>query len=245
MSKQIVLKTALAPLQFSDSAAQKAHDVDVLFGRGYDVMWGTESGENPLLTLVRRRGESWGYVIQLRYSNWVAVRREIIVPGSIQRGFEPWVKAADGAGKHSDRGLPWIGFEHVDLNGRRVTAGAGHMLTHGRTPSDPNWRLNGKFAGIIADWGNEHGAGGDIVLYAGDQNTDDKERDTFRGKPFTSCWDETGKWPGTGHGTIDVIATYDRDRRVSVLAARSLNDRRVMLHTDHWLTEADIAVKTG
>lgn len=236
------LRLAHASMQFSDSPSQQAHDVRVVFGRGYDIITGTESGpDNPLHELVGRAAPDEGYRLAHFRSQWVAMH-ERIIKGGWRKGYVPSIESTEGFGRHPDRGIVW-GSAETDGYGR-ITAGAGHLLTHGDQPGEPNFALNKRYVGDIADWGTEAASGNAIALYGGDQNHDDALGDTFRGKPFTSCWDELGKYPDThGDRTLDVLASHDTDRRVKCLSARSLRDRQVFLNTDHYLIEAVYEVR--
>lgn len=236
------LSLQLSPLQFSDTDKQMAADVDTLFGRGKHILAGTEAGgvkSRPLPKLLADAADKHGYRLHIGRGDWVAVSRDL-ADGGWEAGYEPVLESYEGAGKHTDRGIPWLGFDTRDLG--RITVGAGHYLTNGRVPGDPNYELNTRYADAIGDWSKEHGKGSDIVLYLGDQNIPDRTYDTFRGHPLTSCWDELEKWENTGHGNIDVIASYDRDGRVEALDCRALDDKELHLHTDHFVTEAEYRV---
>jgi hypothetical protein len=94
-------------------------------------------------------------------------------------------------------------------------------------------------AQAIGALAEEKGAGNALVFYGGDQNIVDRTYDTFLGQAdLTSCWDELQRWENTGHGNIDVIASYDRDGRVRCLKATVLDDTEFPLFTDHWYVEA-------
>jgi hypothetical protein len=74
---------------------------------------------------------------------------------------------------------------------------------------------------------------------------DDRKTDTFFVAPMTSAWDELDKYENTGHGPIDVIASYDHDGRVKAKYIRALDDKEFSLHTDHFLIEAGFDVRLG
>jgi hypothetical protein len=242
MNDVLTLRLAHASMQFSDNERQQAHDVRVVFGRGYDIITGTESGpDNALHDLVGRAAPDEGYRLAHFRAQWVAIH-ERIISGGWRKGYVPSIESTEGVGRHPDRGIVW-GSCYTDGYGR-LTAGAGHLLTKGDLPGDPNYRLNSRYANDIAEWGAEAGKKQKIVFYGGDQNDNDRVRDTFRGAPFTSCWDELGKYPDThGDRTIDVLASHNSDRRVKCVSARSLKDRRVFLNTDHFLIEAVYEVR--
>lgn len=222
-----------ASLQFSDTAEQKRADVERIFKHGADILTGTESGEKPLSGLVKDAAKRYGYKVHQWRECWVAVRKDIAVKGSWVKGdvFVIDNDALRGTRGH-DRGFPWLSFEHVTLG--RITVAAGHYPTGGRHPGGLNYWINRKYAEALGDWARKHGKGTGIVFYGGDQNMLDNKVDTFFAEPLTSVQDELGKYPNTGHGPIDVIASYDGDRRVRAVSLRKL--RRG--HSDHLPIEA-------
>jgi hypothetical protein len=60
---------------------------------------------------------------------------------------------------------------------------------------------------------------------------------------MTSLADELKAWQNTGHGSIDVIASYDQDGRVKGKYWRVLDDSEFKLNTDHWLCEGGYEVR--
>lgn len=188
---------------------------------------------------------------------WIAVREDLItgnwkrgyigaIPGSSQlyeeNGFDP-----DSNPRWGPKGLVTVSFDCDALQGR-VNIGATHYLTGARGPGSPvvkgvdHWEWNNKLAEVIGDWVREVGKGKALAFYAGDQNMADSKNaepqgDTFFGEPLTSLADELKNWQNTGHGPIDVIASYNRDGRVSGLKFEVLDDREFFLNTDHFYLE--------
>lgn len=232
------IKIQHTSLQWSDTKAQMAEDVQEIFSRGADMLSGTEAGAgNELGNLLKLAAVRHDYRLQLERSVWVAVKDELIVPGNrVRKGYVPVLDSQDGSGRHTDRGVAWMQYKHVDFG--TVTFGCAHYLTNGRRPGTPNYELNRRMANAIGKWARENGKGRDIVFYAGDQNIVDRYEDTFFGNPLTSAWDELERYQNTGHGNIDVVASYDRDARVRVRSCRALDDKKLPLHTDHFLVEA-------
>jgi GH25 family lysozyme M1 (1,4-beta-N-acetylmuramidase) len=252
-----------ASLQYSDSTAQQREDLRRIFGRAAEreVAWatGTEAGPGAgaQRELLDEIGRDHGYRVFIPNrptDTWVAVRRERI-NGSWESGHVPVVP---GSGQLPDaitsgkrwgpKGITWASWNDAQL-GRTVTIGAAHYLTDAREPSSPRWALNRQLAKAAGELARERGQGKAIVFYGGDQNMADNKNgepqgDTFFGQPLTSAWDELGKWSGTGHGNIDVLASYDADRAVSAAYIRSLGDAKFPLHTDHFLVEAGFDVVT-
>lgn len=230
------------PLQFSDNAAQKAADVDKIFKRGKHHLSGTESAEFPLTDLVVAAAKKYGYRLHTARGVWVAVQENLLAPNSrVQRGYVNVIESFEGAGKHTDRGIVWLTYQHKTLG--KITIGCAHYLTNGRKPGDPNFTLNRRLAEAIGVWAVEKGKGKGLVFYSGDQNIVDRTEDTFFGSPLTSAWDEIGKYENTGHGNIDVVASYDEDNRVTAKSITALDDTEFPLHADHFLVDAVYTVK--
>jgi exonuclease III len=205
-------------------------------------MSGTESGEEPLVTLVREAAERHGYRVHMARGVWVAVRKDLVKPGTrVRTGYVDVVQSFEGKGRHTDRGVVWLTYEHATLG--QITIGCGHYLTDGRRPGDPNYTHNRRMAEAIGQWAVKKGAGGAIVFYSGDQNIVDRTEDTFFGSPLTSAWDEIGRWENTGHGNIDLVASFDEDRRVKAKSITALDDDAIPLHTDHFLVDAVYSVR--
>lgn len=266
------LRVAHASLQFSDTNKQQTADVEAIFDRAVsrNLAWltGTEAGPgagNTGRELVRI-GRAHGYKLWVpsHQANggaaqhtdcWIAVRQDLVGSGW-KRGYEHVFNGSGQVGKDIEipRGMRWgpKGLVHVEFNSSvpelgHISIGAAHYLTHARDPKSVFWDMNEKLTDEIAKWARRQGAGSGLVFYGGDQNMDDSKNkqpqgDTFMGAPLTSVWDEINKWPNTGAGTIDVMATYDKDRRVSVVNAFALNDRKFRLHADHFFIEAVVRV---
>ena len=235
------LTFAHVSMKFSDSRAEMRADLEKIFGQGRDIVTGTEAGGDRLRRILRDVAPEMGYRVHLgRGDAWVAVK-ETLIKGGVKTGDEHVMNSSEGVGKHSHRSLPWISFNTENYG--RITVGAGHYLTKGRVKGQPNFELNRRYARIIGDWADEHAAGSALVFYGGDQNIVDRERDTFFGEALTSFWDELEKYEGTGHGNIDVIASYDKDGRVKAKSINALNDREFRLTTDHFYVEGVATVR--
>jgi hypothetical protein len=236
-------------MQFSDDVVQMVHDADAIFARerSRGARWGTgtEAGDDALRRALRAAARRNGYRFTVDRDVWVAVDEAVIEPGSWKTGFELALESFEGTGKHTDKGVAWAQWDDVDLG--QVTVGAGHYLTRGRPSGKGEYRENLdenlRFARVIGDFGREHGKGSALVFYNGDQNIVDRIDDTFLGEDFTSSWDELGRYENTGHGNIDVLASWDHDGRVSAGAVRALDDSEFRLFTDHFLVEGSFLVK--
>lgn len=233
----------LSPMQYSDTDPQMKRDIEKLFSRHKHVLAGTEAGgvvSKPMPELLRAAASMYHYRFHIGRGDWLAIDRELIA-GRWMSGYVPVLESSEGAGRHTDRGIPWVSFETENLG--RLTIGCGHYLTNGRNPGEPNYKLNLRYANTIGEWAEQAGKGSDKVFWLGDVNTPDRDYDVFRGSPLTTCWDELGKYENTGHGNIDVVASYDRDGAVECLDCRALDDKELRLHTDHFVTEAEYRVR--
>lgn len=264
------IRTAHVSLQFSDSNEQQVSDVTKIFGRAIErrCAWitGTESGPGAgkLAEHLVRIGKDSGYRLWVpsttengakQFSDaWIAVRDDLI-KGKMKRGYTHVIPGSGAIAdemntdkKWAPKGLAKVSFDTTHEGLGRISVGAAHYLTGGREPGTDFWDWNRKLAHAIGDWAREAGQGEDLVFYGGDQNMADNmnkqpQGDTFFGEPFTSTWDELQKWENTGHGNIDVIASYNKDGRVTAMETNALNDREFHLNTDHFLVEATFKVE--
>lgn len=239
------LRFAHASMQYSDKPWQMRADAKVIFARGYDIITGTEANRPAMREALLAAAKTNGYRLYVVRSVWVAVHKRLR-SGNWESGFVPVITAGESrTGKHTDRGIAWVSFDTDELG--RITVGAGHYLTKGRPVKgrvySANLDLNERFGPAIEKWAAEKGAGSALVFYGGDQNIVDRTSDTFFGAPMTSAWDELGKYESTGHGNIDVIASYDPDARVKAKYIRALDDHVLPLFTDHYLVEAGYEVR--
>lgn len=235
-----------------DTPVNKVSDARKLFTTGADIMTGTESGPASGATRSALRAASYdaGYLFHNPGDQdcWVAISEDLVADDAkIQMGLIDHVPAAkawgDPNGPYSAKGLPWMSAQ--TRFGKRITVGAGHWLTKGRdraqTPPGKynHYLINKRIAGEVGEWARVAGQGRGIVFYGADTNLVDRTSDVFRGMAsMTTCWDEVGEWPGTGHGNIDVIASYDGDKRVECVGARVWDDKQFRLNTDHFMITA-------
>lgn len=224
-------------MQFSDSRDQVGSDAEKIFSRNADICTGTEvAGAGAFIgPILKSEARTQGYEYFQGGDTWIAVRKGLIL-GELKTRHEHVIDANAGPTKHSKKGLTTVSFDTEEIG--RIHVGCGHYLTKGAKPGDPNFALNRKYAEVIGEWAREAGKGSDIVFYLGDQNINDRLEDTFFGSPLTSIADELERWPGTGHGPIDVIASYDPDARVVGDTYKVLGDATLPLHTDHFLLDA-------
>ena len=235
-------------MQFSDNTRQKKSDAKKIFARAIKrhVAWvsGTEAGlkdSADLRKALQEQATRSGYRFFAKSDVWVAVSKLLITKGSWDQGFIKTLESGTGSQHFSDRGLLWVEFTSEAYG--QVSVGVAHYMTHGQQPRDEYYNANTKLTRAIAEWGKEHGKGRKLAFYAGDQNINDRENDTFRGAPFTSLADELKDPQNTGHGSIDVIASYDQDGRVKGKYWRVLDDSEFKLNTDHFACEGGYEVR--
>lgn len=245
MTETTELNLAHLSKQYSDTPKQKLYDANKVFSRGYDAITGTEAGQDSGRRALRVASHNHGYVLHARRANWVAIKRSLILPGTYRKGHEVVVDSDEYQGRGFDLHITWAGCEIENLG--NVSFMAGHYVTKGSPTGKKkvakNIKANKKYANGIGELAEKLGRGDDLVFYGGDQNIVDKDNDTFFGEKLTSAWDELGIYPDTGHGNIDVLASYDRDKRVEASYGRAINDKKLFLHTDHFLVEAGFQVK--
>lgn len=228
-------------MQFKDSKDQIRKDFEKIFDRavnhGYWWVTGTEMGEDANAKIGKEVADEHGYrwALQQGQDCWIAVDRKRIVKDSFSTS---WVKVVDGeAGKYTNKGCFGVHFKNDDLG--KIHVAAAHYLTKGRpNPSDPaygqNTSKNKKIAQAIGDFAKKYDG---LVFYGGDQNIVDKSDDTFFGEPLTTTWDELKKWPNTGHGNIDVLASADKNKNVKAKWSKVLDDSEFKLASDHFFVE--------
>lgn len=236
-------------MQFSDNTKQKNHDARVIFAQGADIVTGTEAGTGKSMDLrraLKKESKKAGYTFFVKGDTWVSIKREIIDGRkSVEKGaYGPIVPGQ--AGRWTTKYVTYTTFDGIDGLGT-ISVGVGHYLTKGRPVRNALYRVNLKwnqlYAKGIGRFAKEKGRGTKLAFYAGDQNIVDRTDDTFFGEPMTSSWDELHKWENTGHGNIDVIASYDKDGRVSWKSVDALPDKELFLHTDHYAVKSTAVVR--
>lgn len=244
------VRVAHLSMQFSDPSPQQRADAAKLFARGYRIITGTEAGGvSDLAQILREEGARAGYAVHVAPGSdaWVAVRKNVMVrdwTAGVENVIASGKSLGSTAGGWNPKGVTWATY--TDVAPGTVTVLASHYLTKGKRPGKvggvDRYELNKQLATRIGDLAREKGKGTAIVIYGGDQNIVDREADTFFDAPLTSMWDELGRWENTGHGNIDVLATYDRDGRVQAESITALDDREVRFNTDHFLVEGVLEI---
>ena len=249
--KPYKLHLTQASMLYSLPLQRKRADLEAIFtraaSRGVDAIGGTEFPDDASRRLLKSVANDFGYRVfhnRGRDDVWLAIGKAFII-GKATTEWDPIGPQEEGFGKPGPRGLLQVHLEDSPIG--PVTFAEAHLLTKGR-PDGPafmrqNLELNRRFTRAIGEAAKRNGAGRRLFFYMGDQNIVDRENDTFLGAPLTSSWDELEKWENTGHGNIDVIASYDKDGRVSAAYCRALDDGEFPLRGDHFLVESGFNVK--
>jgi len=230
---------------YSLSLKKKEEDLEVIFARAarraVAAVGGTEYPDDASRALLKKVAGSYGYRVfhnDGRDDVWLAIEKDFI-KGKATTEWDLVVGMDEGYGKKGPRGLLQVHLEDSEIG--PVTLAEAHLLTRGQMREKTG--LNDRFTQVIGRAARKNGAGKRLFFYMGDQNIIDRTNDTFLGAPLTSSWDELEKWENTGHGNIDVIASYDKDGRVSAAYCRALDDGELHLHGDHFLVESGFDVK--
>lgn len=234
-------------MEFSDNTDQKKSDAHKIFDRAAKrkVAWvgGTEAGmgaSGDLRNALMKEAREHDYNFTVHADVWIAVQKALINKGTWENGFIKTLDASTGSQNFTDRGLLWVQFESPNLG--VVSVAESHYMTNGRNPGDEYYEANTKLTRAAGEWGKVHGAKSQICFIQADSNIVDRTDDVFRGQPFTTLADELHDWQNTGHGSIDIIASYDKDKRVKGKYWRVLDDHEFRLNTDHFACEGGFEV---
>lgn len=241
------IRMAHISMQFSDPSNEQHSDAEKVFDRAVqrDYCWitGTEANTGRITRIFWDHAKAHDFRFVRGGDCWIAVPKARIVKGTLDSEWHLVVNGQGGEHKHHfpDRGVLLATWEDKKLG--RVSVLASHLQTHHVSADRP--KDNVAITDMIGRLARQHGGGRKKVWYGGDQNIYDNSKDTFKGEPLTSCWDELKKHPPTHQtGTnIDVIASYDRDRLVSAYSAHRYTDKSFHLYTDHYLVEAVYNIK--
>lgn len=238
-------------MQFDDTNAQHTHDLEKVFGQGFDVITGTEAGFGAGNTAseVKRIASDTNYRFKIvdKYDTWVAVKGSLVVKDSVVTGADHVIGGSASMtpkppGTWGQKAIVWLQFTNKDLG--QIAVGAVHTLTAKNAGTDLKIKSDRMFADDMKAWAKKHGAGASLAFIGGDFNNNDQTMDFFQGGPMTTCWDELKLYPPTsGRRTIDAIASYDFDTRVKCLSARTYTDTAFFLNTDHLLISAVYEIK--
>lgn len=236
-----------------DSAPKRKEDYLKIFNRDADILTGTEvpSTFGPMRHVIESYAldaEYWPFFPGHANDGWIAMKKDL-VPGGLKGGYIPVTPGSHelhDPHPYGPRGVTHASGVSPDLG--RISMAVFHFLTKGRfpgqaqkdAPHDPvnHYKVNKEYGRAIGEWAKDAGKGSGLAFADGDSNLIDKKTDIFNGQPLTTCWDELGKHPNTGHGNIDVIASLDWDKRVKCTSARVFTDKDLFLNGDHFYIEA-------
>lgn len=247
----LTLKFQHSSLQFSDTPAQQDQDIQDLFTKGgaFPIKTGTEAGpdahgHNMNRAHLQAQAKAHKHALGFFRDNWIAVDRSIIQRGTLEFGSVFVADNDETVGHGHDSGFCTARFTHADPRIGEVAVAACHYPTKGRTPQDPNYDVNERYANLLGQWAKREGRGPALVFVAGDFNMPwGKPQDVFFDNPLTSAPDELRKIENTGHGPIDGVASYDRDGRVSAKWVNVLTDREFFQHSDHFVVRTAFSVR--
>lgn len=264
------VRTGHASLQFTDPGKQKAHDIERIFAHAVDRRWawftGTEAGPGAGITgrEIMQTSREAGYRpwvpsveangVAADTDCWIAVREDLI-DGGYTEGYS---HAFDGSAQLRDehrfrkdkhwgpKGLVNVSFKNEKLG--HVSIGSVHYVTEGNDPESLFWDLNKKLAKVSLDWAKHKAKGTDLAFLNGDFNMRDNKNHKPEGglqldPEFQSLADELKKWRDTGHGPIDAMLSYNKDKRVKPQSFTVLDDKKLFLHQDHYLLEGTYTVE--
>jgi hypothetical protein len=97
-----------------------------------------------------------------------------------------------------------------------------------------NYPITLRASRLLSRWLTQAGSGSALAFVNGDFNVNDLRFDFDLGVGnFTSLGDLLDRHPDTGHGPIDGMCKYDRDRRVTARSLQVLDDDELFQHSDH------------
>lgn len=261
------IRVAHVSLEFGDSDKQHTHDIEKIFERAEDrrYAWvmGTESGPGSGNTgkELLRVGRDTGYRMYVPSEQskgggratdcWIAVRKDLVksgwktrfipvIPGSGELYKRNGVK--EEFPKWGPKGLVTANFQSIPELGE-ISLVAMHHLTKGATKGPhsvihgiDHYALNMEMDAKCAEWVAKVAEGSALAFGSLDRNASDR-RTQVNIAGTTTLADELKKWQNTGHGDIDWIFSTNKDRRVTGVNYRVLDDREFFLHTDHFFLE--------
>jgi hypothetical protein len=207
---------------------------EVAEARGWQMAW-FPGGDCPMAVHPRHTIESQGW----------------------DKVLDPYNPGPGEKGGHGRKGVGWVRFTTPE--GNDVTVHGDHWVTGyrlDRTPGQEHRRerkhdaqTQALIARVI-----QHGKGTRLSFWAGDTNVDEErdqgwDPDAFHAQTteagLVSVFDELGEYPSThGNRTIDVIGSYDPDKRVSALRVKvGAKGNTPERHSDHRIVDAWYRIK--
>lgn len=218
-----------ASLRFTTQSRQALADFMSVLSHAPDAVGFTEATRfhDELWHACRRTGHQ--LVLPTHGDTAIAVWEGHEITG---HGYET-VNPASAHPLHTERGVQWVTFDAAHSH-ERITACAAHWLT--QRADTPNQKQRLAMTEAMGDVVARAAKGHRLGFWMGDTNNPDRSSavslvdKALRKADLTSCWDELGRYPDThGDHTLDVVGSYDPDRRATCLRAR----RWPQLHSDH------------
>lgn len=231
-------------LKFSDTNRETNEDVGAAFERGAVAVGFTEAARGRKRNNVMSVAKHHGYeVYGGRGDTCIAVTRAVEVVGHDSLLVNTAQGGGVAQGGHSARTLDSVIFEFA---GAEVTVFEAHWLrltAHGIR--EHKMMTDAAIEGV-----QRRGRGRDLAFLMGDVNWQDgpgtgggdrrKPGYLFAQGGLTTVWDESGIYRDThGNNTIDTIASYDRDGRVSLKRTKVWHG----VHSDHGPVSAWFDIK--
>lgn len=228
------LQLEQASSAFTLPDAQAREDFREALTRGADAVGFTEI--NKRAHLLREACDAKGYVLVAAGDVGLAVRS---IHRLTDHGVITSVPGQPGPaseGGHTERPILWASFIPFGT-GELVTAHVAHWVTHAADTGHQQLAMTRDMADAVA----EHSKGHRLGFWLGDTNNPDRATintdvdKALRRGDLTSCWDELGRYPDThGASTLDVVGSYDPDRRATCVRARVWPSA----HSDHLAVSA-------
>lgn len=222
-----------ASMQFTDSGENFKEDIRYLIDQDPDIVYLTEAGNFH---------KELRQVLPERY-------RAVFLPNYdvdafiVRKNDHVGVKDRGARKVHSGPPRPaYISWVRVKWYEENVFYHGAHWLNKSETSAALDAKHE-RTTRLMCDLVKRHGQGAWLSFFAGDTNIpeqqDNKRTDrrsqidaTFRDNGLLTVWDEKEVTPptGPGGGTVDIIGSYDPDKRAKAKRWK-VHPRR--LHTDH------------
>lgn len=218
----LTLQLGQASGRFSLSPGQAFHDYLADLSHGDDAVGFTEVPQHrdELRAACREQGYLPVFAAKGHGDTAIALREPHRI---LAHGLQDSLRGEKGKGGHTPRPIQWLAFKPASTV-ETVTLHVAHWLTRKSDDGGQRTQLTDDMAASVKG----HSVGARLGFWMGDTNNPDQaeqvsavDRHLDRGE-LTSCWDELGRYPDThGHNTIDVVGSYDPDKRVHCLRART------------------------
>lgn len=244
--KLVYLKAAHVSLQFNLVGKKKRRDANKIFRTAKEkgVWWvtGTEAREKSGRKALRAAADRHGFFLNNPKGEdaWVAINKDF-VDGGYEKHYSGVLVRGAGLG-FGNKGVVISKFYNKEAN-RIFHVAALHRPLKARRPGDVNYKRSLKLVDYLTTYAKENAKGTDSMFVGEDGNVNNKFLDPYFGRPWNTCWDETKKYPDTGHGTIDYIASYKNDKKIRCVGTMVRNDKRLKLFTDHFWIQAQYLIK--